>query len=142
MTPEFIIFLLSFLAIVFLICHKMYEQKTGTSVLFSDVREKGDAIVHRAVSKVRSHIPKVNVDREHLKSNARLIGAFARRFWNTFRTFLRERYAEFEHAMKRQATQQEKDAASSSYFLRSIAKPGTDEIHEGTVEAAVAHEVK
>lgn len=84
MTTPFTIFLLSLLALAFLIVHKMMELHRGTSFVSADLRERGDEIIlenivervklflakawlaaRRAILSTRAHVRRVAVEALH-----------------------------------------------------------------------------
>ncbi len=118
MNPLLNLFLVSFLALVFMIVHKMYEQKSGRSFLFADLRERGDAFLGRLGKRTEARIAFLNKD--NFRTAGRLVSLLVSRFFGVISREASLFKNEFLDAMKRRSVR--KNQGTPSFYLRNVSE--------------------
>lgn len=140
MTTPFTIFLLSLIALIFLIVHKMIELHKGTPLVSADLRERGDEIItENVVEKVKLFLAKgwLAARRAILKSRAvtqrYIVDALHGVQRTTVKLIDRMKHAGGARGGVGPGARK-KPAGSVSFFLKHV----SDEAKRVTAESAVA----
>ncbi len=139
MTTPFTIFLISLIALIFLIVHKVMELHKGTSFVSADLRERGDEIIlENVVERVKLFLAKGWLAARHAILSTRAVtqrvavGALHKAQGAIVKLIERMKHAGTVRGGV--AGTKKKPAGSVSFFLKHV----SDEAKRVTTESAVA----
>ena len=118
MDSALIIFALSLLGIIAMIAHKMFELRTGKTVLFGELHKKVDEV---ATEWHGTMLEKIGFfTKENLKTLGRLAYVVGFRTVRAVKSRANALYAKFHNEMKQRAVL--KNQGAPSFFLKNISE--------------------